>query len=71
MEIFSVNPTLLPCRLSSLLSEREGGSSGQSGRDAQIKLKALNKATVKMAAQLEELEQQNAQLLSKLQAVSY
>jgi len=41
----------------------------RSGREASVKLSALNKATVKMAAQLESLEEENESLKQKLDKV--
>ena len=67
-------------RLNQLLHEQSeehnsvGGlpkCSPRSGREAHIKLNALNKATVKMAAELESLEEQNKTLKHKLEKVSY
>ncbi len=58
-------------RLSSMLSEREGIVSSQTERGAQIKLKALNKAMVKMAAQVEGMEHKNSLLTKKLKMVCF
>ena len=41
----------------------------RSGREASVKLSALNKATVKMAAELESLEEENKSLKQKLEKV--
>lgn len=69
---------VLLCRLSQLLHVKsvesdslpgELESSPTSAREAHIKLKALNRATVKMAAQLEALENENKSLQKKLEMV--
>ncbi len=52
-----------------MLSERDDLVSSQTERGAQIKLKALNKATVKMAAQVEGMEHKNFLLTKKLKMV--
>lgn len=54
--------------MTQLLSER-GGSSLGTHKDTEIKLKALNNATIKMAAQIEELECRNEKLTKKLKMV--
>lgn len=58
------------CRLTQVLSERDRHHSSLSERDAQIKLKALNQATVKMATRMEKMEQKNTKLMKKLEIVS-
>ena len=53
-----------------MFSERDRHHSSLSEREAQIKLKALNQATVKMATQIEKMEQKNIKLMKKLVIVS-
>ncbi len=62
-------------RLNQLLCSKENSAdipaqSPRSGREAHIKLRALNKATVKMVSQLEALEEENKSLKQKLEKVS-